>query len=177
LRAFREDFEASPQAALTGRRGALNVTSGRSLADIAFPTPFTSHNASIPPKEPAESRCATIRSASVGPIPGRASSSATDARSTSTGPRAVFVVLLTLLSLFDGFILWALPAESTRASWPSSAATFDAEAGGSRARQTRTEAPDRARKTRKPSAFRSLGEGITHFGPVDAATRTENLRE
>jgi len=69
-----------------GRGRSEKVTVESSFATIEGPTPFTRLNPSIEPNGPRESRSATIRFASAGPIYRRPSISFTLATSRSTGP-------------------------------------------------------------------------------------------
>jgi hypothetical protein len=69
-----------------GRGTSEKVTAESSFATIEGPTPLTRFRPSIEPKGPKESRSATMRLASVGPICLRASICFSVATSRSTGP-------------------------------------------------------------------------------------------
>ena len=129
--------------------------------------PRTSHNASIHPKGPAESRLAMMRAARAGPIPGSDSIVAESARSRSMGiamPEAGWGaprVCARGRPAFDaprrgrGFAR----TESTRPSCRSSAATAS-DSAGRLARHIRTLLPDSATMARNQRALRSLGVAI-----------------
>src|SRR5688572_16080205 len=119
--------------------------------------PRTSQSASTEPNAPAESRCAIMRAARAGPIPGSDSMAAESARSMSTGPRGD-------VATRAWFSRFAFPrdarglsrTESRRTSWRSSATTASGAAVGLLARHSRTLLPDNATMARNQSALRSL---------------------
>jgi len=69
-----------------GRGSNEKVTAESSLATIEGPMPFTRNNSSLEPNGPKESRSATMRRASAGPMCLKDSISSADATSMSTGP-------------------------------------------------------------------------------------------
>ena len=185
---WRSVAEESVGVALGGRGVPENVTSESSRAASAGPIPLTRLRFASEPKGPRFSRSATIRRAITGPTPGSASSCAAVAISTSTLARGNVGAALPLgaraalpesspdklsgsarrrprarRGLFLPFPCFARRAESTAASWPSSAR---ASAAGTAsivptARNARTEAPRRPTLARKRSAFFSAGVGMS----------------
>ena len=139
--------------------------------------PRTRHSASGAPKSPSESRLATMRAASAGPIPESDSSSAAVARSMSTGARlsalgfglsalgfglsALGVGLPALGLARLGFVTpRAALAESTRASWRSR--PVSGARSGRRLRTSRTALPDSATTARNQRARRSFSVGTPY---------------
>ena len=137
----------------------MKVTSGRSFSTSRAPMPRTSQSASIEPNGPAESRLATIRAASAGPIPGSDSMAAESARSRSMGAEGVatergrFTCALPARGLRER---GAARAESTRWSCRSSETTASGSTVGRLARHIRTVLPDKATRARNHSALRSF---------------------
>ena len=184
----RSVSEESIGVALRGRGVPENVTSGPRRAARAGPIPLTRRRFASEPKAPCLSRSAMIRRASTGPTPGSASSSSADATSTSIFVARNATLVLPLGSRCSatvsrpdklsggsrwrprGFAPFARPfctrrAESTAASWPSSACMFDSGTWSivPTARNARTEAPRSATLARKRRAFFSAGVGMPQF--------------
>ena len=145
---------------------------------MAGPTPRTRSNPSREPKGPSESRSATMRRASAGPMRGRRSRDSAGAVSRSTGTgfggsgdRGIggdFERLGRAERRERGCTL----AESTSAIWRASAARAASEGGVSlpEARWNRTPAPRSATAEKKIRAWRS--EGVTVNGHVGTPAST-----
>jgi hypothetical protein len=187
-RRFRGALAGPPHVSLRGRRGPVNVTNGRSRSASLGPTPRTSQRASMAPKAPTESRFATMRLASAGPIPGSDSISSAVARSRSTirgtsrapaaedssddgastrvgeggdGASALLRCRAVVRRCRERALSSrrAARTESTRSSCLASASPCAEVGGGKLDRVRRTAVPDSATIARNQSALRSLGVG------------------
>ena len=180
----RSVSEESIGVALRGRGVPENVTSDSSREASAGPIPLTRRRFASEPNAPCFCRSATIRRASTGPTPGRASSCSAVAVSTSIlppgnarvgAPLGGRVPRVSRAGKLSGgrrcrprsVRPFAPPcftrrAESTAASWPSSAWMFPVGTFSivPTALSARTDAPRRMTLARKRRAFFSAGVGI-----------------
>jgi hypothetical protein len=134
--------------------------------------PRTSQRASIAPKAPRESRSATMRPASEGPMPGSASISAADARSRSMGVAGKRAGSAGSALDVTVRVCRVVRTESTRRICRSSAADSVVVTCGTLARQSLTPPPDSATRARNQSALRSLAVGTTYNCVVGSRTLT-----
>lgn len=159
------------------------MTKGCNLVARAGPMPRTSWSASKEPNGPYLDRSSTMRLASVGPIPGRASSSASLARSKSTSTRAAGGLLVPPAArLVPGVGAGGAPlrdarlragdrpprvtAESTAAIWAARASRSGTGCCcGRTARTPRTASPSAATAATNSRARRSDGVGTAKDDP------------
>ena len=155
-----------------GRGSSEKVTVESSFATIEGPTPFTRLNPSIEPNGPRESRSATIRFASAGPMYRRPSISFSLAMSKSIGPTRLGGAFC-FRSRF-GLRSPERRAESAAFIWVSRAERALRSTGERlwKARKALVDAPRTRTTEKKRSAFRSAGVGMTNptLAAADSAT-------
>ena len=179
-------MEAPCLATLAGRGVWEKVTAPATLRASAGPTPRTRWNPSIEPKGPLESRSATIRAASAGPIPGRDSSCAAVAMSRSSGEvRGVGREGAGAFVRGRGeppgdrgrarLVFSALRAESTARSWAPSPRSSDGRSSAG-FRHARAPVPSTATAEKNSRTLRSAGVTWRHEAKdASAAERTTIL--